>query len=386
MGEFLSFGVLLDVAVSVLAVMALFSLAASAINEIIADNLVNLRGRTLKRSIRRLLESKEGLEGDGAERVRAFYADPGIRKLKNKRILFGERDPSAIEPRRYALTVLNLLERRRELWVAASGRLEGIRDRTAREIEALGAELGKGAEGAALAADLRALFERDGVRASAAGAAIEEELKRLEEEFNEAMDRVSGWYVRRVRLVLFGIGLFLAVGANIDLLRYADRLMTESSLADRAQMVALLLSEEDLASRVARLSVHEASQGLAGAAAGGLQPVSLGGDARAAAEGAKIDIVAAPGAIDREIERLVASLDRLEVRVGWSCVADGARLPLSERYCGGAGGLPWPSPSQAIGWLIIAIGVTLGAQFWFDLFRRLIRLSKAGRIEDATAA
>lgn len=44
-------GALLDVSISVLAVMILFSLAAGAISEMIANNIMRLHGRTLERAM-----------------------------------------------------------------------------------------------------------------------------------------------------------------------------------------------------------------------------------------------------------------------------------------------------------------------------------------------
>ena len=47
---------------------------------------------------------------------------------------------------------------------------------------------------------------------------VEGRLQELEDEFNQTMDRVSGWYARQAKMTLFLIGLFLAIGATIDLI------------------------------------------------------------------------------------------------------------------------------------------------------------------------
>jgi hypothetical protein len=44
--------------------------------------------------------------------------------------------------------------------------------------------------------------------------------------------------------------------------------------------------------------------------------------------------------------------------------------------------LEWPSLSKLGCWLLIAFGVTLGAQFWFDLFKKLVDLRSAGQVAD----
>src|SRR5258708_12878583 len=38
----------------------------------------------------------------------------------------------------------------------------------------------------------------------------------IETWYNETMDRVSGWYERRVQLIIFALGLVIDVGLNVD--------------------------------------------------------------------------------------------------------------------------------------------------------------------------
>ena len=54
--------------------------------------------------------------------------------------------------------------------------------------------------------------------------------------FDTAMDRVTGWYVRQTKLVLFVIGFSLAVVTNFDVIRYAGDLVKNEDL--RAKIVA----------------------------------------------------------------------------------------------------------------------------------------------------
>jgi hypothetical protein len=54
--------------------------------------------------------------------------------------------------------------------------------------------------------------------------------------FDGSMDRVSGWYKRSTQWMLFGIGLILAVGWNINTLTIADQLFHDTAL--RAAIVA----------------------------------------------------------------------------------------------------------------------------------------------------
>jgi len=51
---------------------------------------------------------------------------------------------------------------------------------------------------------------------NAAGNDVDKLKKSLEDWFNSAMDRVSGWYKYRTQHILFGIGFVLALALNAD--------------------------------------------------------------------------------------------------------------------------------------------------------------------------
>lgn len=347
----MNLGVLLDAALSALAVMMLFSLAASAINEFISDALMKLRGKTLEEAICRLLADKPAIAGATApEKAERFFEDPDIRALMQ-----GTRRPSAIEPRRYAVTVLKLLGRRDDLLRQAEDEL-----RTARE--AVLASLPAGLNAETVEQALAAVA----ARAEAFRTTFDREVAALEHEFNEAMDRATGWYLRRVRLNLFVIGLVMAVGANVDLLHYTDRLMTQASVRDKATIYSQMLGQ------------------------GWAEKLGPTPDA----EAARTDTLALPAQaalpedlrmqVRDETERLLGTLEGLQVQIGWDCrPRNPGEWPNPIDRLGGCPddttyGLP--SPSQIIGWIIIAFGVTLGAQFWFDLFKRMVNLRTAGLV------
>lgn len=340
-------GALLDVAVSVLAVMILFSLAASAINEVIADNIMRLRGKTLEQAIRGLLERKRDEGAPASATVENFYDDPDIRVLME-----GMRKPSAIEPRRYALTVLNLLGKREALERAAQEEIAARKAQAEAAMREVAATLGAGALTETATARLAEAFDAAAARVAGAATALDARIAVLETEFREAMDRASGWYLRKVKVNLFVIGLILAVGANIDFLRYADRLMTEASARERAATYAQLLGPDRLAGAL------------------------------------ETDDASAMADVGKEVNALLTSLEGMDVRVGWDCEAlpeDEWTMPLSGLLCEAGQGHAMPSPSKLIGWLIVAFGVTLGARFWLDLFRKAVSLRSAGLVGGAAS-
>lgn len=139
----------------------------------------------------------------------------------------------------------------------------------------------------------------------------------IEEWYNSVMDRVSGWYKRSTGLVVFMIGLLLAVGFNINAVRIGDYLYRNDSVRE-----ALL----------------------------------------ARAEAAAKD----NSSPDSGFEKAKNDLAALHLPIGWDegWVALGnGRHPGDVRSVG-----DWWS--SILGWLITAFATLLGAPFWFDLLRK----------------
>ena len=192
------------------------------------------------------------------------------------------------------------------------------------------------------------------------------------------MDRVSGWYTRQVKMTLFIIGFFLAMGANIDIIGYAERLLKDENLRNKAAIYAQLLGASDT-----------------------LQPE------QAAPERGDEDTPSADGDDDDDrdqgispasLQQLMVELDSLDVRIGWcdpvSTAPDGTqasqgatpdRSNTSQGLCQAGEQLRWPpSVSQVVGWFLIGFGVTLGGQFWFNLLKKFLDLRTSGRIRAAS--
>ena len=169
-----------------------------------------------------------------------------------------------------------------------------------------------------------------------AGDDIEKARTEIGKWFDGSMERVCGWYKRRTQVVLFLIGLVVAVGLNLDTLTIASRLNTDPAL--RAAAVA-------------------------------------------EAEG----IVANAKDQPTRVEQIQGEFIRIGYPMGWLSDKDG---------------FPWPGPQACevpdpkapavctttatfgfkgwlallVGWLITALSVTLGAPFWFDLLGKFISI------------
>jgi len=408
-------GALISIALGILSVMILFSLTATALQEAIAQ-LLNTRGKRLRDGIVVLLEQNFPDEIDPKRSLRFFYdqfyqaaelntlttrtpSNFALRLWDRLKLALRGGDkklPSAIEPRRYAEAVFKLLGNKTErnaLALQAQALVETGEKQLLEQLKSASAMLGdkgigdEGIDGAGLSTN-GAKSEKIAVSVADASDAIQEMIGRaqslvearlheLEEEFNQTMDRVSGWFTRQVKMTLFLIGLFLAMGANIDLIGYAQRLLTDENLRNKAEIYAQLLAESQT-NQPETGALGSSDEGTSFADGGALQGQAIS---------------------PASLHDLVNELDRLDVQIGWCepipTMPDGTQPtePTASGapedwmgLCQAGEQVRWPpSPSQIVGWFLIGFGVTLGGQFWFNLLRRLLDLRTSGRIQGTPA-
>ncbi|MET1055703.1 MAG: hypothetical protein ABWY16_10390 [Pedobacter sp.] len=72
---------------------------------------------------------------------------------------------------------------------------------------------------------------------------LDDFVKKIETWYDDSMDRISGWYKRRVQLLLFLIGLFIAIAFNVDIIRIAGKLSSDKDARD--QLVQIAIKEAD---------------------------------------------------------------------------------------------------------------------------------------------
>ena len=177
-------------------------------------------------------------------------------------------------------------------------------------------------------------------------------------------ERFAGWYIRRTQWILFVIGLALTVITNSDPIRYGIELRENDVLRQQvslmAQEVAALEDLEDVVNKL----VPEAS--------------AAEGDQKTLEE-IRQDV------LDRSAQ-LSAKLDQIGAAAGWThCGEDGLTwgcFTNTVNYWSDQR-TQWAKDGVSvgytpIGWVLLAIGVMLGAQFWLDLLRRFVSIRSAG--------
>ena len=295
----------LDVLIGLFFLYFLLSIVCSSINEAIAA-VLNMRAGYLERGIRTLL-SREG-------NVKSFYSHWRVRALIKPpgRIFKGPRKPSYIPSRTFALTLLDTFAppenaAENDDLIARAERALGVPDDDSESKRPT--EIVRGVLRDALA---EARGDRDKFRAA------------IERSFDDVMDRASGWYKRRVQLILFVLALALVCVMNADSAALAQRLWKDDAL--RAAVVSQ-------ANNV----------------------VSAG-----AAECAKTADTRADAAA-----QCVDQVNEFGLPLGWS-------------HDTSPHNFFWDGVGKVVGLLVTAFALTLGAPFWFDLLGKVSRLRGSG--------
>jgi hypothetical protein len=269
---------ILDIAIGVVFLFLLLSLICSAANELLEGILKN-RAADLERGISELLG-----DDDKRQFVSRIYNHGLINSLyrgsytgTNTKEL-----PSYIPARNFALALISIVGN---------------------------------ADAATLPNNVKSAL--DAFRKTAVNDVQELQLS-IEDWYNSSMDRVSGWYKRRTQIIIFCMGLVLAIVLNADCVNYAKQLSKDSSL--RQSVVAM-------------------------------------------AEAAAKNDPAAPGQNKPEdrIKTEIGTLDAIGIPIGWT-----------ESYSHDAAGGFKAAHDHAIGWFLTALAVSLGAPFWFDALNKLM--------------
>jgi len=157
--------------------------------------------------------------------------------------------------------------------------------------------------------------------------------------FDTSMERVTGWYKRRIQFFSFVIGLGVAVVINADAINVVQTIATNEKL--RGELVALAqtaVKAETETDRAAKLR----------------------------------------GEVDRLPIGWYRSTCDLASKAAVSCSEPATWKDLTSFNLR-------VSLLSVIGWLVTALAMKLGAPFWFDLLSTLIRMRASGKVPPTTS-
>lgn len=285
---------ILDVAIGLVSIFLFLSLIGTAINEWISG-ILGMRAKNLEDGIRNLLNDPEG---NGL--TRTFYNHPLIKSLTR-----GKEKPSYIPSRVFALTLMDIL--------APADPQKGSTtiDQLRKSVDQIQNE---------------ALRKNILIQLDEAGDNINQARQNIEQWFDDGMERVSGWYKRKIQWITLGYALLITIFLNVDTLAVTNSLYRDPTL--RAALVAA-------AQEIAK------------------QPISEPSTKRA----------------EETVKGIKEELEKIKLPIGWP-TASTTEIPLRMTF------FDWII--RICGWITTTFAVTLGAPFWFDLLNKFINIRSSG--------
>jgi hypothetical protein len=316
---------MLDVMIGLVFIYVLLALVCTVANEIIAG-MLDSRTKNLRLGINNLLaeipvtmmqrmktyvRSSPAATNPQQSLVKEFYSHPLIKTLSED-----GTPPSYIPPATFALALIDMFapavgtgERKVEEFTA------GVKDRLKEYPD--------------IQKTLLILIDESGNDMG--------KLKsNLENLFNNAMERVSGWYKKKTQIPLLLLAMLFCVLSNTDSIRIAKSLYTDGALRS-----ALVAQAEEYAKKTQPLPAEK-----------GMAP-------------------------SQELAQTVVEIRKLGIKFGWDkeewqLLRDDWQK--KER--------PKEWPFRLVGYLITALAVSLGAPFWFDMLNKLVSVRAVGKSPD----
>ena len=305
----------LEVLIGMIFVYLLLSMLCSAVSEYI-EALLNYRAKDLRKGIELLLnDSDETKRNKGADEPKSLdlaarlYTHGLIRPLYRD----AKKLPSYIPARTFALA----------LWNMAGG---GAGGGGTTDLEKIKAVVNQNVPNKELREALVTLIDE-------ARGDFERARKNIEDWYDGAMDRVSGWYKRRVHLTLLVLGFVVSAAIN----------------ADTVQIARALVQNDALRATIVDAAEQKAAAGLPTPAATPSTP----DEQRKLAE--------------EKIQLAKKELGTLGLPLGWVENTPANALDL-RRVPDGAN--EWVL--KLLGLLITGLAISQGAPFWFDLLNKFI--------------
>lgn len=287
---------MLEVVIGLVFVYLLYSLLATTVMELFAG-WFSLRGRNLERALRNLLSN----EGDS---IFDQFKENEIYKQLGGKNLGKKSPPSYLSTEKFRSILLWILDNKdddKQVLSAVNDLPDGSLKRVLSQF----------------------MTEAENN--------IQTFKNKIDNWYNDVMDRASGWYKRNVQIWLLTIGMIIAVVFNVDSL----------------QVYGSLVNDDEVRQEVANMAEAYIRQSEA------LQRVDL-------------DSVA----LKKELNKLVTSnVEALKnpLGIGWGTVEPLKLSPLEWVW-------------KAFGWAMTALAISLGAPFWFDMLKKLVNIRSAGEI------
>jgi hypothetical protein len=318
---------ILEVIIGLIFVYLLLSIMCTAANEWVAA-LTRRRGETLRRGIAQLLSGQvvaaaattpnvsnapDAPKSSDAPKettslLEAFYDHPLISSM-----IHDKNHPAYLSPRNFSATLTDIITGANKGRLVFKDLLDAVNNLPEGEVKQ----------------SLAALLRRS-----------DEDLDRarfaIEGWFNDAMDRVSGWYKRRTQLWTIILAAVLTLIANADTIQIARKLWTDPVLR------TAVVEEAKVRAQKPRPTVS--------------------------VEYENEDDPTSPTVRNEGNELSEKERDLLGQLVGW-------HSDWRQRWS-------WLTP---LGWILTILAISMGAPFWFDMLNKIMNVRFAGKSPDEKA-
>ena len=336
------YNVVIDVFIGLIFIYLLYSLLATVLMELIA-RWFNLRARMLMRGLRRMLEDHVSVKGNWFQRstvynyiaemwnyvyrffmpmnkneklVKRFYDQPSIKYLGEDKAF---SKPGYLQPHNFSNTIVQMLR---------GNEYDGSTNNEAAFIK-------NALDNNSLNINRETLSHLKNLFADARQDVYVFRM-RLEQWFEETMERANGWYKRQTQIILILIGFFIAWQFNVDSIAISKILLKDKKV--REQMVQLAISKQESYEKM-QTSLNDTTRRSDSSFIQNKQPVD-----------SAYNVLKEDAANTQNILGLRDDNN-----------------PYQKRRS-----LKW------FGWLITALAISMGAPFWFDMLNRVVKLRSTG--------
>jgi hypothetical protein len=304
---------ILDVVIGLVFVYLFLSVICTQINEWIAGGL-GLRSKTLATAIEQLLDKQNGSKDPTQSFLEQFYSHPLISGMKAP----GNGNLSYLPSRTFATAVIDIATSKKDTAAIDKGAItfEDLKNALTQKTTDL-------PDGEVKTA-LLALIQN-------ANNDLNVAQKNIEQWFDDAMDRASGWYKRRTLVITILIAVPLTAMTNADSVKITRTLWKSPALR------ATLLEKAKKRTESPQSTVEYPDKNKP------LKP---------------------------SVKPTKDELDTLQMVLGWS----------------GENVYDWTGwPQRLVGWILTIVAVSLGAPFWFDTLKKLMSIRSAGNKPEKSA-
>jgi hypothetical protein len=226
-----------------------------------------------------------------------------------------------------------------------------------------------------------------------AGNDVNQARQNIENWFDGAMDRASGWYKRRAQFIIFGVGLIVAITVNADTIYIVKKLFNDKEL--RATVAAVAIDYAKANAAVSPTPAPSPNPSITPTPTPSPTPAEAcwkdtpeckdpNDPEKKSSLACKVkqnecaaQACYAPECKDNEnsprckAAKSKCQLDSLGLPIGWPGSGD-ITMTWPGWHFSETGGwwsqLYW----HGIGWLLTALALSLGAPFWFDMLNKII--------------